>query len=179
MPSTFEFVDLLQGESEIAAAEAKDAESAAKAMMEAKTERERDEADLAFIMKVGRRRAARLLRLREASQEVAPGLMSKRRLPYNSQQRQQARSKKRSANEVDVEFAPGLDSSTTSTGGTSSARTGCRVWVKQEVEQLDEGGKRTRWFKDKVDTVRNNISTSDCNKWTRSRRMTQQTVSEC
>ena len=91
---------MLEGESEIAAAEAIDAESAAKAMMEAKTEQERDDADLAFIMKVGRRRAARLLRLREASQEVAPGLMSKRRLPKNPQQRVQARSRKRSANAV-------------------------------------------------------------------------------
>ena len=64
VPTNFELVDLLEGESEIAAAEATDAELAAKAMMEAKTEQERDEADLAFIMKVGRRRAARLLRLR-------------------------------------------------------------------------------------------------------------------
>ena len=191
LPSTFEFVDLLQGESEIAAAETADAESAAKARMEANTEQERDEADLSFIMKVGRRRAARLLRLREASQEVAPGLMSKRRLPHNPQQREQARSKKRSANSVDGLTAgakvtsasfnfegrnTGLDSSTHSTGDASSARTGCRVWLKPEAEHLDEG-ERTRWFTDKVGVGRNNISTSDCNKWTKSRRLTQQTVS--
>ena len=192
VPTTFELVDLLEGESELAAAEAPDAELAAKAMMEAKTEQERDDADLAFIMKVGRRRAARLLRLREASQEVAPGLMSKRRLPNNPQQRVQARSRKRSANavaevstgEADAFSAScnfregrstGLDSSRPSAGGTSSSRTGCSVWVKQPVEQLDEG-ERTRWFRD---TGRNKISTSDGNKWTKSRRLTEQMVSWC
>jgi hypothetical protein len=171
-------VDLLEGESDIAAAEATDAESAAKAMMEAKTEQERDEADLAFIMKVGRRRAARLLRLREASQEVAPGLMSKRRLPKNTQQRVQARSRKRSSNSLADGSTVEADAPSASfnfQGGTSSSRTGCSVWVKQPVEQLDEG-ERTRWFRD---TGRNKISTSDGNKWTKSRRLTEQMVSWC
>ena len=173
VPATFEFSGFLQDESEMAEAEAADAEMAAKAIAEAKTQEERDEADIAFILKVGRRRAARLLRLRVASQEVAPGLMSKRRLPNH-----QPMSRKRGSRSVEV-FAEAETISASlnsSGGGTSSSRTGCAEWAKTATSPEVDEGERGRWCMGATGSGRNTVSTAACNKWTKSVRHAQQTV---
>jgi hypothetical protein len=161
----------------MAEAEAVDAELAAKAKAEAKTQEERDEVDIAFILKVGRRRAARLLRLRVASQEVAPGLMSKRRLP--NQHRPQSRKRgPRSAEGLTKVESTSASLNSNSGGIASSTGTGCREWVKKAPDQPVDEGERSRWCNGTAGRSGRNItSTASASKWMRSTRMSQQTVS--
>jgi hypothetical protein len=177
VPTTFELADLLQEESDMAEAEAADADLAAKEIEEAKTQEERDEADIAFILKVGRRRAARLLRLRVASQEVAPGLMSKRRLPNQHLPKSRKRGPRSAEELTKVESTSA--SFLNSAGSASSAGTGCREWLKKAKDAPVDEGERSRWCMGTARSGRNTTSTASASKSMRSTRLSQQTVSVC